>query len=235
MVNRDVLRILYLRPLDLSVDETLHTIQAMIDEIGATHVVIDSLSGFELAVAPSFRADFRESFYRMIGTLSTVGITVLMTVEVIESFVDLRFSPYAVSFLIDDIILQRYVEIDGRLERVMMVVKMRGSDHSRELRRYDITGNGLVIGEPIRGYRGVLTGVPGPVSEGPPTAGRQGLDDVEVQVLAALEAKGEATPAELAKHTRFARLPLQRALARLLALRYATRARVRGRTVYRPA
>jgi circadian clock protein KaiC len=161
MIARGSVRILYLRPLDLSVDETLHKLRILVDEIGAQRVVVDSLSGFELAVAPSFREEFRESFYRMIGTLSTVGITVLMTVEVIESFTDLRFSPHGVSFLIDDVILQRYVEIDGRLERVIAVVKMRGSDHSRELHLYDITAEGLVIGEAIRGYRGVLTGVPG--------------------------------------------------------------------------
>jgi len=235
MVEKDMLRILYLRPLDLSVDETLHNIQLLIEEIQANRVVIDSLSGFELAVAPSFREDFRESFYRMIGTLSTVGITVLMTVEVIESFVDLRFSPYAVSFLIDDIILQRYVEIDGRLERVMMVVKMRGSNHSRELHRYDISGTGLVIGEPLRGYRGVLTGVPGKVHEGQRTPAYRELEDTEVRVLAALSAKGTATAAALAKHTGIARRAVEHALTRLVAIDYAQRARERGRTVYRPA
>lgn len=164
MVEANMLRILYLRPLDLSVDETLYNIQTLAEEVKASRVVIDSLSGFELAVAPSFREEFRESFYRMIGTLSTVGITVLMTVEVIESFTDLRFSPHAISFLVDDIILQRYVEIDGRLERVLAVVKMRGSNHSRELHLYDITEGGIIVGKPLRGYRGILTGVPGKVT-----------------------------------------------------------------------
>jgi circadian clock protein KaiC len=160
MVETNTLRILYLNPLDLSVDETLHTIRRLVDEVDAQRVVIDSLSGFELAVTPSFREEFRESFKRMIGTLSTVGITVLVTVEVVESFTDLRFSPHAVSFLVDDIILFRYVEIDGRLERVVAVVKMRGSDHARDLHHYTITGEGIIIGEPLSGYRGILTGVP---------------------------------------------------------------------------
>ena len=64
-----LLNILYLRPLDLSVDETLHELLAAVAKIGAKRVVIDSLAGFEMALAPAFRQDFRESLYRMIGAL----------------------------------------------------------------------------------------------------------------------------------------------------------------------
>ena len=65
----------------------------------------------------------------MVGALTELGVTVLMTVEVIESYTDLRFSPHAVSFLTDDIILQRYVEMEGQLRKVLTVVKMRSSAH----------------------------------------------------------------------------------------------------------
>jgi circadian clock protein KaiC len=235
MVASNDLRILYLRPLDLSVDETLHSIQILAQEVGARRVVIDSLSGFELAVTPSFREEFRESFYRMIGTLSTVGITVMMTVEVLESFMDLRFSPHAISFLVDDVVFERYVEIDGRLERVIAVMKMRGSNHSRELHRYDIDDHGIQIGKPLRGYRGILTGVPGKVKRRRPRPPRPGLSGVEVGVLTALTAMREATVEELAERGGIERRAVERALARLLDLDYAIRARERGRTVYRPA
>ncbi|MBW4053499.1 MAG: AAA family ATPase, partial [Proteobacteria bacterium] len=63
------LRIIYLRPLDLSVDETVHEIVNAVREIGCKRLVIDSLVGFEMALAPGFRADFRESLYRMIAAL----------------------------------------------------------------------------------------------------------------------------------------------------------------------
>ena len=62
------LEILYLRPLDLSVDETMHEILEAVQKIGAKRLVIDSLAGFEMALAPSFRTEFRESLYRMIIT-----------------------------------------------------------------------------------------------------------------------------------------------------------------------
>jgi hypothetical protein len=81
--------------------------------------VIDSLAGFEMALAPGFRADFRESLYRMITALTGVGVTILSTVEVNESFTEFPFSTYSMSFLTDDIIRLRYVCIDGaqNLER----------------------------------------------------------------------------------------------------------------------
>jgi circadian clock protein KaiC len=105
----------------------------------ATRVVIDSLSGFELAVAPTFREDFRESLFRMIAALSNLGVTVLMTSELEDRYSDLRFSPYGSAFLTDAIIVQRYIEVESRLKRVMAVVKVRASAHSNELREFEIT------------------------------------------------------------------------------------------------
>jgi circadian clock protein KaiC len=155
------LETLYLRPLDLSVDETMHEILDAIERIGAKRLVIDSLVGFEMALAPGFRADFRESLYRMIGALTGAGITILSTVEVEDSFTELQFSHYAISFLTDDIIRFRYVEIDGQLRKVVVVVKMRGGNHSKDIREYVITDKGLVVIHPRwTDYIGLTTGIP---------------------------------------------------------------------------
>ena len=81
MVARGKLAMIYLRPLDLSVDETLVAILDEVERLGATRVVIDSLSGFEVALAPAFREDFRESLYRLVGALTATGVTVVMTAE----------------------------------------------------------------------------------------------------------------------------------------------------------
>ncbi len=155
------LKVLYLRPLDLSVDEALRAMLDAVKEIGAQRVVIDSMTGFELALAPAFRQDFRESLYRMIVALTGAGVTVLTTVETVSSFTDLRFTPQAISFLSDDIILQRYVEIEGQLRRIMLVVKMRGGNHSKDIREYEVTSEGLVVGERLQDYTGLISGLPG--------------------------------------------------------------------------
>jgi circadian clock protein KaiC len=159
-VNDGSLQLIYLRPLDLSVDETVQEIIEAINKTGAKRLVIDSLAGFEMALAPAFRTDFRESLYRMIFALTGMGITILSTLEMEESFKELRFSTFLISFLTDDIVRLRYVEIDGQLRKVLMVVKMRGGDHSKDIREYEITSKGFVIGDRLRGYDHLVTGVP---------------------------------------------------------------------------
>jgi circadian clock protein KaiC len=159
------------RLLDLSIDEIVQRLIDLIHRMKATRVVIDSLSGFELAVAPTFRQDFRESLFRMVSVLSGLGVTVLLTSELEDRYTDLRFSPYGSAFLTDAIIVQRYVELDGCLKRLMAVVKVRGSAHSDELRQYTISREGILIGAPVTGYEGLLNGRPVLTPVPPPAPG----------------------------------------------------------------
>ena len=155
------LEIIYLRPLDLSVDETMQEILDAVERVGAKRLVIDSLVSLEMALAPGFREDFRESLYRMIVALTGAGVTILSTVEVEDTFTGFSFSHYTISFLTDDIIRLRYVEIDGQLRKVMVVIKMRGGNHSKDIREYVITSKGIVVIQPrSTEYHGLLTGIP---------------------------------------------------------------------------
>jgi circadian clock protein KaiC len=160
LVASGKLRVSYLRPLDLSVDETLADILASVQATGAVRVVIDSLTGFEIALAPTFREDFRESLYRLVGALTATGVTVFMILEAVSTSPDIGFTGERVSFITDDIIVQRYLEVDGALEKVVAVIKMRGSAHSTAFRRYAITEKGATIGEPLADFDGLLTGSP---------------------------------------------------------------------------
>lgn len=160
MVRAGKIGLINTRALDLSIDETVSHVLALIHQMKATRVVIDSLSGFELAVAPYFREDFRESLFRMVAVLSNLGVTTVMTSELEDRYTDLRFSPYESSFLTDAIIVQRYIEIQSRMKRVMAVIKVRGSAHSDELRQFEITNEGIAIGRPVLDYEGILGGSP---------------------------------------------------------------------------
>ncbi len=148
------------RAADLSIDETLRLLTTEIQRIKATRVVIDSLSGFELALAPTFREDFRESLFRMVTAFAEAGVSVLMTSELEDRYTDLRFSPYGTAFLTDAIIVQRYIEVASRLRRVMGVVKVRSSGHSDELREYRIDAQGIHVGETLPDQEGLLGGRP---------------------------------------------------------------------------
>jgi circadian clock protein KaiC len=146
--------------MNMSVDEIATLLIKEISRLKATRVVIDSLSGFELALAPTFREDFRESLARMVTALATTGTTVLMTSELEDRYDDLRFSPYGTAFLTDAIIVQRYIETDSQLKRVMAVVKVRASNHSNDLRLFSIDDEGIQIGQRLADYEGLLGGRP---------------------------------------------------------------------------
>jgi len=234
MVADGTLDILYLRPLDLSVDETLQEVRARIARVGATRVVIDSLSGFEAALAPTFRQDFRESFYRMMVSLTTLGITILSIVEISESSDYLRFSPYNISFLTDDIVSLRYVELEGELRKVLAVVKMRGSDHSRTLRAYEITRSGLAMRESLGEYRGIITGVPERRS-GATEVGQTELTTTEAVVLDTVLRVGETPADAVASETGLSLEQVRQALDRLIAVSYIRAVERGDRTLYRAA
>src|SRR5215207_3919633 len=232
MVEQGKLEMIYIRPLDLSVDETLYAIQAAVERIGARRVVIDSISGLQAALAPTFELDFRESLYRLLGAMTGVGITVLMTVEVTESYNELRFSPHTISFLTHDIVLQRYVEIEGQLRRIMTIIKTRGRKHSSDLRAYEVTNKGIVVGETLKQYRGLISAIP-ELRESAHALAHQGLTDQETMVYQKLIDTGDAVIEDLLDTTKLKRAELKRGLDRLVALGFVEKISKKGETVYR--
>ncbi|MBK6006825.1 AAA family ATPase [Ramlibacter ginsenosidimutans] len=148
------------RAADLSIDDIVQRLIKEVRRLHATRVVIDSLSAFELSLAPTFREDFRESLLRLVSALAQEGLTVLLTSELEDRYTDLRFSPFGTAFLTDAIVVQRYIEVDSRLRRVLAVVKVRNSWHSDELRAYSIDADGIHVGEMLADQEGLLGGRP---------------------------------------------------------------------------
>lgn len=160
LIKKGSVSLMHNQATDLSVDELAATLVAEIRRSRVTRVVIDSLSGFELVVAPAFREDFREALARLVAALDGTGVTVLMTSELEDRYTDLRFSPNGTAFLTDAIVVQRYIEVDSQLQRVMAVVKLRGSSHSTDLRLYEIDADGIQIGQTLPLQEGLLGGRP---------------------------------------------------------------------------
>ncbi|MBA2684308.1 MAG: AAA family ATPase [Gemmatimonadaceae bacterium] len=229
MIEAGNFRLIYLRPLDLSVDETGAEIFAAVTEIGATRVVIDSLSGFQIALAPAFRIDFQESLYRLVGALTSTGVTIFMTTEITSGYPDASLTSERVSFITDDIIVQRFVEIDGELRTVLAIPKMRGSKHSHDLLTYQITDQGAVVGGPLRSYRGILTGSP-EFQLQHARAARDGLTDRESVVLETLVRLGATSRDLLAEHVGVKPVELDATLQRLALLGYAVATSAGGAT-----
>jgi circadian clock protein KaiC len=230
--HQGMVKVIYIRPLDLSPDETLFEIREAVQAIGAKRVVIDSLTGFELALAPTFRTDFRESLYRLVGALKGSDIMVLMTMEITQSATDMRLSPYVISFLADNIILLRYVEITGQLRKSIRVVKMRNSDHSKDQREYAITAQGMIVRESLRDEsNGTSTTVARAAGLRAMTLGLTAQETVVLQALIELR---EVPASALAQRVGLPDGPiLTAAIDRLLSLNYATRREEAGGAIYR--
>ncbi len=160
LIAKDLVGLVDSRASDLSIDEILGQLLSEIQRLGASRVVIDSLSGFELSLAPTFREDFRESLAQLVMTLAAAGVTVLMTSELEDRYTDLRFSPYGTAFMTDAIIVQRYIEVDSQLLRMLAVVKVRASAHSNKLCQYHIDAEGIRMGETLTDLEGLLGGRP---------------------------------------------------------------------------
>ncbi|MFL6247321.1 MAG: RAD55 family ATPase [Thermoanaerobaculia bacterium] len=229
MVDSGQVEIVYIRPLDLSVDETLYAIQAAVERVGACRVVIDSLTAMENALAPTFKEDYAESLYRLIGALTGDGISILMTVETITSYDELQFTPHAISFLTHDILLLRYYEVDGQLKTFMTVIKTRGRKHSVDMRAFQITDKGIIVGRVLNDMQGLITAVPQRKTDGL----HRGLTEEEANVLNLIVRSGDATEKRLRDESRLGTTALTAALNRLIALGFAKKVMKRGRRIYR--
>jgi hypothetical protein len=132
----------------------------------------------------------------------------------------LRFSPYVISFLADDILLLRYDERPEGLGKSLTVVKMRNSDHSKARWLYEVTGQGMIVRERLR---------PG---DAPPE--QPGLTAREATVRRALLELGEAPATGLARRAGLAEADLAAALDRLVGLGLAVAVAGEHETVFRP-
>ncbi len=161
-----LLLINYTSPVELVTDRFLGEALKQIARIGARRAVIDSLSSMSLGVASQRR--FRELVYALTKHFRAAGVAPLMTMEVAELLGTAQLTGHGVSSIADNLIVLRYVEVDGHLERAVFVLKARGTSHAAELRRFLIDGRGARVGARFQDLRGVLTGIAQPA----PAAGR---------------------------------------------------------------
>jgi circadian clock protein KaiC len=157
--DADLLRLVFTSPQVFlsSLQAPESPISQTIREIGVRRVVIDSVTHFEPLAA--FPSELRSIHNVLVNGLRREGTTGLLISE--DRGHDLQHGdPGRLAFIADAMILLRYVEIDSEMQRLVAVVKMRGSDHAKEIRRYEIQTGGLVVGQAFEGREGLLTGSP---------------------------------------------------------------------------
>lgn len=129
----------------------------IINAAKAKRVVIDPISLYSLNLGnPN---DLRRELYAFVNYMKENGLTLLLTHEVPDIITRVsRISDYGLEFIVDCIIMLQYVEIESEIRKSINVLKIRGSDHDKAIRRYKITGKGVEIESRFEGYEGIMSG-----------------------------------------------------------------------------
>ncbi len=140
-----------------SLEDRLIEMKAVIEEFKPNRVAIDSLSALErVATIKGFR-EFVISLTSFIKHQETTGLFTSTTPTLLGGT---SVTEAHISTLTDSIVLLRYVEMYGEMRRGLTVLKMRGSQHDKEIREFSIDGQGMHIGKPFRNIFGILSGHP---------------------------------------------------------------------------
>jgi len=134
--------------------------QAVVDAVdrGARVVVIDSLNGYMNAVPDErFLATYLHELLTFLGQRGVVSIIVGVQQGMIGTGMTTSVDA---SYIADNVIMLRYFEAEGEVRQAISVFKKRGSAHERTIRRFQVTPTGLVVGPVLKGFHGILTGVP---------------------------------------------------------------------------
>jgi len=159
LIADDRLALEYVEPLALSSAEFAHRVRAEVEERDARVVMIDGTAGYGLSLRGD-EADLVPELHALVRSLRNVGVTVILIEETGTVTGDFQPSRKGISYLADNLLFLRYLELDGEIQKPVGVIKKRLGDFEPTLRELWITGDGMWIGEPLEGLCGVLTGTP---------------------------------------------------------------------------
>ena len=156
--ERGLLTLTYVSPVELLTDWFLDRALQEAKLRKARRAVLDSLTSVAIGVVSERR--FKELVYAFTKHFRALGVTLTMNMEIAELLGSAQLSGYGVSFAADNVIQLKYIELEGRLERGISVLKVRGVRHATDVRRMSLDSGGVEVGSPFKGLRGVLTGLP---------------------------------------------------------------------------
>jgi len=133
------------------------TIETLAREMGARRVLVDSVSHFDQLTEDP--VEMRAVVYGFINALKREGLTSILTRES-PMLLGSEEGDNDVAFVVDTYILLRYVEIESAIRKALLVLKLRGSDHAKDIRQFEITDRGIEIMSKFKDQEGILSGSP---------------------------------------------------------------------------
>lgn len=156
--DEGLFRILYTSTNKLDVNENAIAIKNLIEEIGAKRVAIDGINNFRSILVDD--VTLNEHVYTLSMYLGSKGMTSIFTSEMPELMGSSSITGNSTSTIMDSIILLRYVEIESEMKKAISVLKMRGSQHDKEIRELIVTDKGIEVKLPFTEYSGLMSGNP---------------------------------------------------------------------------
>jgi circadian clock protein KaiC len=145
-------------PAEMSPAQFAYELQQAITQRGVQLIIIDSLTGYVNAM-PDERF-LTLHLHELLTWLGQRGVTTLLVLDHHGLFEPTTRPPFDLSYLTDTVLLFRYFEYQGEIRRALSVVKRRSGPHENTIRELTLGPNGIVVGEPLRQFRGVFTGLP---------------------------------------------------------------------------
>ncbi len=133
------------------------TIETLAREMGARRILIDSVSHFDQLTPDP--VELRAVVYSFINALKREGLTSILTRES-PILLGSEEGDNDIAFVVDTYLLLRYVEIESAIHKALLVLKLRGSDHAKDIRQFEITDQGIEIMSRFEGQEGILSGSP---------------------------------------------------------------------------
>ena len=146
-------------PLSISPDEFATRVRSQVEERDAEFVVIDGVSGYRLSIRGDESELIRE-LHALGRYLKRMGVSAIFVDDLDSVTGDFEPTSSNISYLADNLLFLRYLEAYGELRKAIGVLKKRTGDFERTLREFEIGADGVHVGEPLTGLRGILTGTP---------------------------------------------------------------------------
>lgn len=144
-------------PAEMSPGAFAHEVRRAVDD-GAQVIVIDSLNGYLNSMPQEgFLTTHLHELFAYLNQKGALTIVVVAQQGMMASASPVEMD---VSYLADTVLLFRYFEADGALHQALSVVKRRTGPHERTIRQLTIDEHGVQVGDPLRRFRGIMTGVP---------------------------------------------------------------------------
>jgi len=157
MIDRGTLSVISIEPLKYTPNHFSNLVRQEVEENNAKIVMIDSTSGYKLSMQGE---DLVRQLHSLCQYLKNRGITVILVNETHNITGEFSLTEVGISYLADNLIFLRYLELNGELHKAIGVLKKRISDFERTLREFKITKYGIKVGEPLTQLRGILSGIP---------------------------------------------------------------------------